>query len=68
MHIHITNIEWDTDGEAPEKCGLPSEGWFELPHVKGEDVTDDVIGELTDMLTDKYGYLIKGYRYEVGQK
>jgi hypothetical protein len=59
--IHLTNIVWDTDGEAPEKLDLPSEGRYQMP----DDFTDLDVEELTEVLSDRYGYLLIGYRYEV---
>ena len=46
----ITNIEWDTDGESvPE---LPSEATVPA------DLPDEMVA---DWLSDKFGYLVKGW-------
>jgi len=51
----ISRIEWDTDGEVIE--GLPTETTIEV-EVDDYDELDD---EVTDALSDKYGFCLNGF-------
>ena len=53
--IHVTNIEWDTDGEDPKDLNLPNE-------VKiNEDIDED---EIADYLSDEYGWCVCSFNVE----
>ena len=57
MTIKVTDIIWDTDGEAID---LPSE----------VDITDGIepgSDEIADWLSDKYGFCVEGFNYEVAE-
>ena len=64
MIIHIYNIDWDTDGELPEKLDLPEEEHVELDVPDGYELTDEDLEDAIDALSDRYGYAIFGYDYE----
>lgn len=50
--MRTVGVEWDTDGMDPEELDLPSE--VEIPaELDDEDVTD--------YLSDHYGYCVKGW-------
>ena len=51
----ITNIDWDTDGEVIED--LPTETTIEV-EVDDYDELDD---EVTDALSDKYGFCLNEF-------
>lgn len=57
--VHITNIEWDTDGKDVE---LPKEGFF-TGFANGYILTEEDVEGLTDELTDRHGFCIKGFKY-----
>lgn len=48
----IVKVDWDTDGESPEECGLPEEvsvPWY---------VPDE---EVADYCSDMYGYCVNSW-------
>ena len=60
--IRCFDIEWDTDGETLEDCGLPTECIIEVE----DDL--DVVENGCDKLSDKYGFLLYGFKFEeIGQ-
>jgi hypothetical protein len=66
MIIHVTNIEWDTDGQDVD---LPNEFDIDVdpdgldPDDPGdEDAFGDLVG---DAVSDTYGFCHKGFLYEV---
>jgi hypothetical protein len=54
--VRFSNIVWDTDGKFVE---LPSEVTLEVPKDKDVDL------EGADVLSDKYGWCVKGFEFEV---
>lgn len=57
--VHITDIEWDTDGKDVE---LPKEGFFE-GFANGYILKQADVEALTNELVERYGYDIKGLKY-----
>lgn len=57
MRVRFSRIEWDTDGEVVD---LPTE--VILDDV---DPETDLEEEAADLLSDKYGWLVKSVSYEV---
>ena len=51
QHV-ASDIDWDTDGQPLEDCGLPTSVVIPLDIEK-----DDV----ADWLSDSYGYLVNGF-------
>lgn len=51
-------------GAADELFGLPEE--VEIPQEFGITSEQDDFGEVTDWLSDEYGFFIKGYRVKRG--
>ena len=48
----LVKVDWDTDGESPEECGLPEEvsvPWY---------VPDE---EVADYCSDMYGYCVNSW-------
>ena len=64
MIIRIYDIDWDTDGELPEKLDLPNSEEVELDVPDGYELTDEDLEDVIDTLSDRYGYAIFGYDYE----
>ena len=64
MIIRIYDIDWDTDGELPEKLDLPNSEEVELDVPDGYELTDEDLEDVIDTLSDRYGYAIVGYDYE----
>ena len=50
--ITLTDIVWDTDGEAAQDLGLPTDLTLTLP----ADWDDDC--NIADLLSDKYGWCV----------
>ena len=65
MKIKIHDIEWDTDGELPEKFGLPTE--VILDCITEAQLTEDEDAALADHLSDEYGFCVKNFYYTVLQ-
>ena len=65
MMIKVHDIEWDTDGELPEKFGLPSE--VILEGIPEELLTEDGDGSLADRLSDEHGFCVKNFYYTILQ-
>lgn len=65
--ILVTNIEWDTDGIDIEELDLPTEVTITNPSVEMiEEVEEDgYCDEITDFLSDEYGWLVAGYSVEI---
>lgn len=59
MKLKVTDIEWETDGE---KDDLPSEVTID---AEAENIDlDDVSAGVADWLSDRYGWLVKGFSVE----
>ena len=56
MKIHITNIVWDAD----DSLELPNTETLEVPDGTNLEDTD-----LSDILSDKYGYCVDSLTFEV---
>ena len=52
--VRLFNIDWDTDGET---VSLPTDVTVEV------DEDFDAEEEAADLLTDKYGWCVKGCEY-----
>lgn len=52
----ITNIDWDTDGEATEY--LPVNVTLELEDLDGLGVSDE---DVADELSDRYGFCVNSF-------
>lgn len=59
----IFNIKWDTDGDKVALNMLPKEvNWENYTYEDWND--DDIENELSDYLSDNYGYCHFGFEYE----
>ena len=68
MKVRFFDIEWATDGRSLEKCGLPTECVLEIDEelAKDYDTVDGYLDEeATTLLSDQYGFLLNGCKYEV---
>lgn len=54
--VYITEIQWDTDGE---KVKLPQSITLKL-----SDIYPNMADDISEWLSDKYGYCHEGFRYE----
>jgi len=71
--IEITDIEWDTDGEPIEECGLPETVMVLCDHQHDDgvaatldgprEVLEEILGEY---LSESFGFLQRGFRYSIG--
>lgn len=59
MQIKAFNIQYDTDGVKVK--GLPQELWFEID----DDPDFDPATELADLISNKTGWCVFGYDFEV---
>lgn len=68
MHLLITEIEWDTEGESIEECALPKnviviDAGNELDHPDLFD-PDDLNEEISNLLSDAFGFCHYGFQVE----
>ena len=59
MHLLLTNIEWDTEGESREECALQ-----ESVFVLDVDEHADVDEAISSQLSDAFGFCHYGYQSE----
>lgn len=64
VKVEISGIKWDTDGEDPRKLGLPKSVSTEVENGTDEKVED----EISEWLSNTYGYCHKGFTFERGFK
>ena len=69
--MKITNIKWDTDGDEEVFATLPqeidvSEYFLEKKNfeVDGEYSRDEMLDQLSDWLSDEYGFCHGGFDVE----
>ena len=69
--VIISNINWDTYDEdtnkyyAPEDCGLPIEDFeIDIDH----DPDNDIYDELSDKVSDVYGWCHNGFTYKIKEE
>ena len=60
MQIKLHDIEWDTDGKDVD---LPSEVWVNNSFPNGHILTEEDLLELTDKVSDEYGWYINTLNY-----
>ena len=69
--MKITNIKWDTDGDEDAFATLPQE--IDVPEyflekknfeVDGEYSRDEMLDQLSDWLSDEYGFCHGGFDVE----
>lgn len=65
--IVVDYIEWDTDGNLdalksfPKEVDLP----YEFLHIHDQELTEDVIDDVSEYLASEYGYCPKSFLIEV---
>lgn len=65
--IVVDFIKWDTDGDQkalkflPKEVGLP----YEFLHIHDQELTEDVIDNISEYLASEYGYCPKSFLIEV---
>lgn len=59
--MKITNISWCTDENTIKELGLPTEEEF-LSNL--EYINSDVLNDIADYLSDKYGFLVESFFVE----
>ena len=52
--MKAVNIKWDTDGDMELWAELPTEG--EIPDYLITDDEDDLLDDVSDWLSDEYGF------------
>lgn len=64
--MKITNIKWDTDGDEEVFATLPQEIDLEKKNfeVDGEYSRDEMLDQLSDWLSDEYGFCHGGFDVE----
>ena len=60
MQIKLHSIVWDTDGKDVD---LPSEVWVNHNYPNGHLLTEEELNELTDQVSDEYGWCISTLDY-----
>lgn len=61
MLINVTDIKWDTDGEEVD---LPDEEQIDLD-ISNESDWDEIEEEISNYLSDTYGFCHDGFNYDV---
>ena len=59
MKVKVTDIVYDTDGIVSTEMNLPSE------MILIVDGSLDVESEIADIISDKTGWCVEGYNYEI---
>ena len=57
--MKVVNIKWDTDGDMELLEELPTE--VEIPDYLITDDEDDLLDEVSDWLSDEYGFCHDGF-------
>ena len=57
--MKAVNIKWDTDGDVKLLEELPTE--VEIPDYLITDDEDDLLDEISDWLSDEYGFCHDGF-------
>lgn len=63
MHLLVTNIQWDTDGESLEECRLPSAVLIVNFRIHSHFENDDE-ERVGDLLSEAYGFCHNGFTWE----
>lgn len=63
MHLLITEIEWDTEGETIEECALP-QNVIVIDADNELDHPDDLNEEISNLLSDAFGFCHYGFQVE----
>ena len=61
---HVSNIDYDTDGDEKVKKSLPKNMKVNVPHHVHKDGEDSVTDHINDHISDKTGWLHRGYDHE----
>ena len=61
--MRATNIKWDTDGDMEIFEELTTE--VEIPDYLTTDDEDDLLDEISDWLSDEFGYCHEGFCLEM---
>lgn len=59
MKVKVTDIVYDTDGIVSPEMNLPDEMTLVI------DGSLDVESEIADAISDKTGWCVEGYNYEI---
>ena len=59
MKVKVTDIVYDTDGIVSTEMNLPSEMIVEV------DGIIDIESEIADAISDKTGWCVEAYNYEI---
>ena len=59
MKVRVTDIVYDTDGIVSTEMNLPDEMIVEV------DGIIDIESEVADAISDKTGWCVEGYNYEI---
>ena len=57
--MKAVNIKWDTDGDMELLEELPTE--VEIPDYLTTDDEDDLLDDISDWLSDEYGFCHDGF-------
>ena len=64
MHLLISDIQWETDGEPLDECGLPES--VLVLDVPADIASDETLQESLDsQLSDQFGFLHEGFVHQV---
>ena len=68
MKVRFFDIEWATDSQSLEKCGLPTECLWNIDEALAADhesIDQYLDEEAATFLSDHFGFLVIGCKYEI---
>jgi len=67
MQVRCTNIEWDTEGETLDACGLPTECTIDVAPRDPQWFIPGIINDEKVLMTlaEEYGFNIYGCQWEL---
>ena len=61
IKVKVYNVKWDCDNDDPKEMDLPEEFEIEVYHDEDFDLDDEV----SDAISDEYGYCHYGFDYDI---
>ena len=64
MKVLFKDVQWDTDGETLESCGLESTFVADVD-IEADETDEEIEDILSDFLSDEYGFCHEGFEFEI---
>lgn len=62
MHLIVTDIQWDTEGETAEACALPEN--VVVLDAPANMTFNDLDNGVSEVLSDAFGFCHQGFSWE----